>query len=285
MIIEKVNRKAPSKLNHYTNLDSLIGIISNNELWLSNLFFQNDKNEYEVGMYIFRQELKRRKTYYIKNKKETVFLNSLGSALNHLLNMQAYTISFSEESDLLSQWRGYADNCRGVRIEFTNLDLLKTQGIQLLPCIYKPQDHEAYIKYLFDKALEIFHITKEEGITNKDDFLKDERPYSDAIQAAGSYFISTSNVACSIIKDSAFREECEWRLINFKKNIAFYRAKHHYIVPYIKMKISNMTEIITNIMLCTSPEIELSSRSVKFMLEQNRYLNTSISQSNIPYRL
>lgn len=50
MILNKINREKPNKLFHYSDLTSFIGIISNNEFWLSNLYFQNDKHEYQLGL-------------------------------------------------------------------------------------------------------------------------------------------------------------------------------------------------------------------------------------------
>src|SRR5690606_18776189 len=100
-----------SKLYHYTNLDSLVGITSNQELWLSNLYFQNDKIEYEIGLNILKQVLQKRKKDHLENEIDTIFLNSLDSAIELLNTQQSYTVSFSEEPDLLSQWRGYGDNC------------------------------------------------------------------------------------------------------------------------------------------------------------------------------
>ena len=285
MIIDKINRKPPTRLYHYTNLESIVGIISSQELWLSNLYFQNDKNEYEIGLNILKKVLQHYKLVNIDNIKNSIFFKSLDSALDFLTKKQIYTTSLSEEPDLFSQWRGYGDNCRGARLEFLNLEKIKKKGIQLLPCIYNKDEQEEYVEFLFERSIEILNSTEEKGMTNKEDFSEDEKPYSDAIQAAGSYFISAFNVACAIIKDEAFREEKEWRIINFRGKEVFYRVKSHYIVPFVKMKIDHLHEYFTDIMLCASPEYNISERSVRFLLDQQGFNETTISQSKIPYRL
>lgn len=285
MIINKINRKAPNKLYHYTNLNSTLGIIENQELWLSNLYFQNDKNEYELGLDILNQILKIKKSDYINDHKVSVFLSTLDSAIDLLTNQKVFTTSFSEEPDLLSQWRGYGDNCQGARIEFSILENIKEPGIQLLPCIYNEKEQIEYINFIFDRSIQILNKTKEKNIANENDFLEAEKPFKDAINAAGSYFISTSNVACSIIKHKAFEEEKEWRLINFKEDQILYRVKSYYIVPYIKMKIHNLKEYLTEIMLCSSPELNISEKSLKFLLNNKGFSKSVITKSIIPYRL
>lgn len=285
MILTKINRKIPLKLFHYTDLNATAGIISENEFWLTNLFYLNDKNEYEVGLNLFKKYLKYKKSEFAENPKVSIFLNSLNSAVDYLETGNVYIMSFSEQSDLLSQWRGYADNCRGTRIEFSSLEKLKNQGILILPCIYSELEQSDYISHIVDNAIEVFNKTPELGITNKENFADSEKPFSDAIQKAGSEFISKANVACAIIKDKSFSEENEWRLINFTENKLFFRTKSHYVVPFIKMKISNMNNLLTNIMTCSSPEPNITEKSIRFLLKSKGFNSTELSRSEIPYRL
>lgn len=285
MILTTIGRKKPTKLYHYTDLASFIGIVSNNEFWLSNLYFQNDKHEYQLGLNLFRDSLKTFKRKYSDNKKITIFLNTLDSGLNLIENCGVYTLSLSEESDLLSQWRGYADNCRGVRLELSAFLEQIEKGVQLLPCLYRNEEHVEYVSYLLEHSINLFNTTKENGKTNKNDFLEEEKPYSDAIEKAGNYFISTVNVACSIIKHGSFSEEREWRLIVFNSQEIYYRQRSHYIIPYIKKKINNLNHFMTDIMICSSPEKDTTSRSIRFILDNKGFNTTKISESLIPYRL
>jgi hypothetical protein len=285
MILNKINRKVPSKLYHYTDLTSTVGIISENEFWLSNLFYLNDKYEYEVGLNLFKKYLKDKKSEYSENPKVTIFLNSLDSALDLLETGNVFIMSFSEQSDLLSQWRGYADNCKGTRIELSSLENIKTKGILLLPCIYSEQEQLDYVSHIVDNAIQIFNKTPELGITNRENFGDLEKPFSDAIQKAGSDFISKTNVACAIIKDKSFSEENEWRLLNFIDNKLFFRTKSHYVVPFIKMKISNINSHLTDIMTCSSPEPSITEKSIRFLLNNKGFSSTELSRSKIPYRL
>lgn len=285
MILNKINRKIPLKLYHYTDLTATVGIISENEFWLTNLFYLNDKYEYEVGLNLFKEYLKDKKSEFVDNPKISIFLNTLDSAVDYLETENVYIMSFSEQSDLLSQWRGYADNCKGTRIELSSLEMLKTNGILILPCIYSKQEQYDYISHIVDNAIQVFNKTPELGITNKENFGDLEKPFSDAIQKAGSEFISKANVACAIIKDKSFSEENEWRLINFKENKLFFRTKSHYVVPFIKMKISNINNHLTNIMTCSSPEPSISEKSIRFLLNKKGFDSTKLSRSEIPYRL
>ncbi len=285
MILDIVNKPAPVKLYHYTDLSSLVGIISCEEFWMSNLFYQNDKDEYEIGLNNFRAVLEKIKKKYSSDKKITIFLNSLDSALELLSRQSVYTLSLSEEPDLISQWRGYADNCKGVRIELSDFSKMKEPGVQLLPCLYNSEDHEKYVEELVNKAVDIFSKTNETGVTKKSDFSGSERTYSDAIQAAGSFFISTANVACGIIKSNCFSEEKEWRLIKFRPNEIYFRSRPNLIVPYIKKHIPNFKNILTDVMICSAAEKDSLRRSIRFMLDEKGFRETTVSDSNIPYRL
>ncbi|WP_433780448.1 DUF2971 domain-containing protein [Flavobacterium anhuiense] len=285
-ILGKINRKSPIHLYHYTNLDSLIGIVSNNEFWLSNLYFQNDKQEYEIGLNYFKKYLVSKKKEFKDNPKNLVFLNSLDSAISHLeLHSHIYTLSLSEEPDLLSQWRGYADNCRGTRLQLTSLEKLKANQMQLLPCLYSEEEHIDYVAHIYNTSIKIFNETKEEGKTDKKDFSDYEKPFSDAILKAGQYFLSTVNVACAIIKNRSFSEEKEWRLINFTKPQVFFRSRSHYVIPYIKMNMPDLKNILTEVMICSTPEREVTQKSIQYLLNNKGFHSTSISNSTIPYRL
>lgn len=285
MILKKINRKIPSKLYHYTDLTATVGIISENEFWLTNLFYLNDKYEYEIGLNLFKKYLKDKKSECSENPKVTIFLNSLDSAIDLLENGNVFIMSFSEQSDLLSQWRGYADNCKGTRMELSFLEKIKTKGILLLPCIYSEQEQIDYVSHILDNAIQIFIKTPELGITNKENFLEVEKPYSDAIQKAGNDFISKASVACAIIKDKSFSEENEWRLINFIEKKFYFRTKSHYVAPFIKMNISNFNSHLTNIMTCSSPEPSITEKSIRFLLNNKGLNSTELSKSKIPYRL
>lgn len=283
-IIESIKREIPNNLYHYTDLNALIGIVSKKELWLTNQYFLNDRDEYKIGIRLIQDVFLEQKKKYLNNKKASIFLNTLDSAIELISRSNVFTISFSEEQDLLSQWRGYANNCKGVSIDFLSLKDFIESGIQLLPCIYDVEEHREYINYIFDSTMYILFSTKEENKTDSNNFKDEEKPYRDSINKAGSHFIKSGNVACSIIKNSSFKEEKEWRLIEFKDSEIYYRDKSHFILPFIKKEKQNLNEYINEIMVCATPEKQLTEKSIRYLLDNKSFKDTIITHSTIPYR-
>lgn len=286
-VLSFINQKKPSNLSHYTNFEALISIIKNEELWLSNLWFLNDRNEYKEGLSIietkYLEKIKKHKEPNIK-----ILLNTLESAISLLKQQSVYVISLTTNEDLLSQWRGYGGN-NGVGIKF-NFSNNKT--INLFPCIYNKKMQEEYINHIFENTIEIFNKTKENGLFPKEWCNeKDELPYWDAINIAGSNFISKCNVACALIKNEGFKEEEEWRLLNFSSENINFLSKGSFIKPFIKMKILNFKETLTGVIIGPNPDEDLCKRSIVQLLKskkiaenQTLFDTLKITSSSIPFR-
>jgi hypothetical protein len=63
-------------------------------------------------------------------------------------------ISFTQDGDLLSQWRGYGGRSSGCSIGFDGGDLLnlgKAQGFSIRRCIYEEQKQVELIRDYFDE--------------------------------------------------------------------------------------------------------------------------------------
>lgn len=49
-IMTVVDRVPPIELFHYTDFSGLIGLVSNKQIWMGDLFFLNDEKEYQLGL-------------------------------------------------------------------------------------------------------------------------------------------------------------------------------------------------------------------------------------------
>jgi len=281
-IMSVVNRKPPTTLYHYTDFNGLIGIVSTGQIWMGDVFFLNDKKEYLEGLDIFNLELAKRKEGY-KNDGISVFLNTLGTVEEALKKQTQFVFSLTEDNDLLSQWRGYTNNGMGVSIGFSSSEFLNS--FKLLPCIYDRTEQELYVSHLFDLALNIFRNTPEKNKWDKSNCMNDlELPYWDAINEAGSKLISTLDVACAIIKNPAFKEEKEWRLISFDDDGLHFVSKASFVKPIKKTSFSNNKGIINSIKVGPTPDRDLCVRSIKKLLDCHFTHSVDISMSSIPYR-
>ncbi|WP_429087032.1 DUF2971 domain-containing protein [Aeromonas allosaccharophila] len=281
-VMNVVNRNPPEELFHYSDFNALVGIVKNKQIWMGDLFFLNDEKEYQLGLDLFKKELEIQKEIH-KTSPFLIFLNSLDSIDGLLLKSPPFSFSLTEEGDLLSQWRGYTKNGIGVSIGFRSSNL-KNSGFQLLPCLYALEEQEAYVRHLFDLALITFNQTTETGKYEKSNCINPlELPRWDAINEAGSALTSRLSVACALIKDSSFKEEKEWRLVNFERNNIDFLAKDSYLKPIKKFSIEPRN-IIISIKVGPNPNKIFCKSSICALLNTCALDGVSVSFSDIPYR-
>ena len=91
-------------ITHYTSTKVLNGLLDKATFWASNIFYQNDSEEYKTGLRALQDKLKKDNTF-----------EELGKIKPS--NSNIYTISFSRKKDELQQWITYAKE-GGVCIEF-----------------------------------------------------------------------------------------------------------------------------------------------------------------------
>jgi hypothetical protein len=104
-------------LYHYTNMAGLLGIVSSEEMWFTNILHLNDPRELGYGIGIARDILEA-EANGSGNQHVAGFcawaLHVLVKAGGEIFGF--YVASFSRESNDLGQWRAYADNGRGVAV-------------------------------------------------------------------------------------------------------------------------------------------------------------------------
>src|SRR5580704_14459526 len=103
----------PQRLFHYTSQAGLLGIVSSNVLWATNALYLNDSSELDYGLTAAREKLRA-----VLNRSSAV--SELLRRTDRLLKLPIllpdrnfYACCFCEESNLLSQWRAYADRGGG----------------------------------------------------------------------------------------------------------------------------------------------------------------------------
>ncbi|RXK01143.1 hypothetical protein CRU98_01465 [Arcobacter sp. CECT 8986] len=200
-------------LYHYTNIPAALSILSNKSIWLSDCRFLNDSHEYYKAIDILLN------SFDIK-EEESKFINTVltysGYKEHHCI------FSLSSNPKILSQWRTYSDDGRGVAIGFHRKSL--EQSFNLFECIY--ENHELYIEDIRKKHLQT--IDKIIYICNH--FVGQH------IVLELDKIVSEINLLARDllrIKNSVFKEEKEVRIIKSYsyKDISF-RNSNNIIVPY-----------------------------------------------------
>ncbi len=116
---------------HYTGAEGLNGVLTTNEIWLTNAGFVNDTTECKAFLEDCARDLlqdERLRNEYVREKLQ--FRLEDGPE-----NADYYIASFSGIPDSLSQYRGYGEFCIGY-------DLRKMSGrrYHLYRCVYKRKD-------------------------------------------------------------------------------------------------------------------------------------------------
>lgn len=202
-------------LTHYCSTNTFISFLSSQELWLTSLSQSNDTLE---GEWLAQHWINRVNRGSREERQKRC-------AMRLLLDMAkegniALGTCFSEERDLLSQWRGYANDGAGFGLVFdfeklTGLfgSFAEQEAVELVQIAYGNHDWDRIndlVKPLIDTFLpEISHFDCD-PVTGQGSGRFEFGP-------AGEKHIKWKNAAANLFKakSGAFHEEREWRLLLF----------------------------------------------------------------------
>ena len=281
----------PIRLHHYTNLNSLIGIVDHKELWFTNIEYLNDITEFNEGKDLFLKNLSKVEKEF---ESSETYASIKKCIEEEIIPYDFFSFSLSEEENSLEQWRAYANNENGIMITFQGIfDHLKNQGIECIKVVYDEIQYEKEICSLIEKM-------KKWDFSNGDINL---------LYFWGKFYRVLANLFLKK-KNSIFKNENEWKLFYFhreiddinksdddaiKEEIRFRPAKD-YIIPYSildlnKLKFFNKTNFIHKVLISpTIKEKEISgNRSVegiRRLLTKNNVERATekVKFSSLPYR-
>lgn len=271
-------------LYHYTGVSSLIGIANTKSIWASHAYYMNDSEEITHACKVLEDVLRPTLAFGNPVDRETIFLKQFQEWTNTFRTTQynIFVFSLSEQQSLLSQWRSYTPHGKGISIEFTEEILntmIKTENLRVAKCLYEETEQKDAIRSLVDKLITTFrqeHLDVNPPANNNNcyhSFL--DRFKSDILQVL------------SIIKNKAFKEEQEWRLISYHYTEETDRIKFRegasMLIPYIEMPLGDTKPYFNRVILGPSPHKELSQSALTNFLK-SKNLCESVSNCEIPYR-
>ena len=235
-------------LYHYTDSHGLSGILQSRELWASSLQNLNDPLESQYFFDRVRTELESRCEFpgipfppdYERLTLYSVYQSLTPSAHTKSLRSAMYVSSFSEDGDLLSQWRACADAGFGFSIGFSNLHeftkesfrLDKSTTTQLIRVRYEESKVTATVTSLVDSLLEYLEECK-------------GKTYGDDSDTTHGTFMTSCLLHSLTVKRIGFREEQESRLIGFSPpltNVSHpldVRIKDKSLVPFMRIPLTS----------------------------------------------
>ncbi|TPV33642.1 DUF2971 domain-containing protein [Pantoea anthophila] len=268
-----------NKIYHYTDLNGLKGIVENHCLWATNVHFLNDEEEMNHGITAFENALKHLNED-LSEKSISILRNTL---YGHQLfrGKHNYNISFCQNSDLLSQWRGYAAS-QGVCLEFDSEELensLDFRGSNIL-------------------SQRVFYSSPDSTLEAKTEilnFLQQEKIIEESIGKPLFEYAGANEIINRLIpffKHESFREESEYRIIiqpDVNSAPVKFRVNQHGLIPYLEVKAS--TDNATNgrlplksVKIGPCKNRAFMKQGIEFLLHYNGYIKTKISYTSAPFR-
>lgn len=279
---------------YYCSLETFLNIIKNKQIYLSDPLKMNDA--LEVLWYLNRLDDERNENeiesvfYMMKMRSNINFtFEELVDCLKFKGQRSVYISCFSKESDILSQWRSYADDGKGVSIGFNLEELAKADNLLIREIIYENKVvHDKGESDVENVADTIGTVLSEHKITDKEEQIE--------------VFLHELIPELIKYKNPAFSEENEVRLIycddmKFEKIVDSYGAflekldsiklvhdfrviNSNNITEYVKLDFdpSSIKDI------CIGPKCLLSEKDMKNIVKEVLGIDKPVARSKSTYR-
>lgn len=273
-------------LAHYSSASGIAGILSSKSLWATHIQFLNDSREFLHAIGLAREHLET-----VRRSGIDASASPLTDALFQRLDAMpgnTWIVSFSEEGNLLSQWRGYCP-AGGYVVSFRP-QALKTlanrQNFILARCTYSRDEQVELVTALINATYENFN--NEGGPPSNGTTVDDE---SRAASFCARWFFPRMLRLGSLMKDPAFFEEKEWRLIGglYKPHITpNYRCNGPLIIPHRVFDLSlqsTLEDVVDSITIGPAFDQGLADIGLFFFMQHAQVGHIQIKRSTIPFRI
>lgn len=279
-------------LSHYCSNEAFVSIISNRELWISELSLSNDFLEGKWIRTIFSELCATQK---VTTKNSNQLLEHL-DALIAIAGGAGFCLS--EEPDQLSQWRGYANNGTGMSLGLNRLYLQEVCtthsnedfGLQLTKMIYDVEEQKRLVSEPFSEVLKCV----EDGaliyptlLSTEDDNKKYDKARSSLVLAFMLFLPHMYS-----LKNPAFEEEKEWRLLSHvirgekdggQISKMDFRASSDSILPFWRLPFQTLTHpTIEQVVI--GPRNPTPIEVVQALLTKSGFEGVTVCKSRASYR-
>ena len=313
--------KVPNILYHYCSVDTMLKIVQNYCIWLSDAEKTNDKSELKY----FAEQMEKMLLNILESYKGeindevlTLVKEVMKKAIESVYVGSAYVVKntknyfccFSESSDLLSQWRAYGNDGQGVAIGFNANLLSKIYDIynyDFVKVIYnqksvlkKIQEYmEGNLKYILENITEkelnpvniMFNLVPvvtpilQERFAFKHPKFREEREWRIFRKQVGNFDEDTGKDETMF--NGAFSTDSEI-FGSFSCSDLKFRSLQNDICSYFELGFEKCKEdIIKKIIL--GPKCQIEERDLKILLRKYMYIRDvesnkiKIQKSSIPY--
>lgn len=284
---------------YYCSLNTFLNIIKNKQIYLSDPLKMNDN--LEIKWYLTRLNNEKINSNDEIEEPESIFdmmkmrshLYSTFEDFMEILNSKGqnsvYISCFSKEPDILSQWRAYAEDGRGVSIGFNLEKLSKADNLLVREVIYTDDvvydDRESDVEIVADT---IGTVIREQNIKTKEEqvevFLHELIP--ELVKYKNPAFIEEKEVRLVYCEDMKFEEIVNsygafhetWESIKLEHD--FRTIGSNNITEFVKLDFNPNT--IEEIYI--GPKCLLSKNDVKNITNKLLDIDINIRESKSSYR-
>ena len=224
------------QLHYYCSTGTMLSLIQKRQLWLTALNQSNDLMEGRWAKEKYLRSFQMPEEGTRRKVAELVLENALSE-------LYALGMCFSEEYDLLSQWRGYASDGRGVCISFRKSaleDLVgmtesNVQGLRIEPVAYSVLG-ASFVGSFVQTMRDGFRADIEAFQPNEDGTMSASLPNTPEHLESQTRAVSEM----FRVKKPAFKEEAEWRLFTVERPANLpgleYRERSDMVSPVLKLE-------------------------------------------------
>lgn len=274
-------------LYHYCSNSTFHSIIEGSTIWLSSLTHTNDWMEGRLLSDLFAQIV--REDEDVSAKAD--YLQAIQKAF--LDYSPGFGFCLSKEGDVLSQWRGYADNAQGVSIGFNPLCLNGYPKTVLVPpsleeVIYDRDEQVKVLSSLYSQIKS--NIAKFNDLHDTELDTREIGGGDDCIRNINKAnlhrcLLQIHEHTTFLIKSNGFYEEQEVRMFSMTpatSDCVCYRPVGAKCVPYIPYELPRSHQTINRVFM--GPKNKTPINVVKAMLKKYGFGDVEIVESSIPYR-
>lgn len=275
-----------STLYHYTSLAGLQEIVEEQVLWASNAHYLSDMKEIQHAQDFMSAEIIDMLSHAPAHESEVLTQLRHWLTERGLSRHQLFLCSFTEEGNLLSQWRGYTPHGLGVSLGFPAADIVRlarAQNYRLVKCVYDP----AQQRVMIGRIIEAMFAAAREG-----EPVMRHAPTPQYYPVFERY-TDDLLLLSAVLKHWSFREEREWRVISpvfldLADRSVKYRIGRFTLIPYREFSLASAPGRLIDldeVIIGPSSSLELSMDSIpQYLASQGILPRRGVHSCGIPYR-
>lgn len=279
-----MGNEIPKILYHYCSIENFYNIIVNKTLWLTDSFSTND---YMENRWI-NKKIDELLPNYINNENNQQFKDVF--VQYNINNYIPFISCFSEDGDLLSQWRSYANDGRGFSIGFNTEYFGIKHHLPSTMAVFNEHSIGLYEVYYDNKI--------QENIINN--LLNDVSVSKQMSQNQIIEIAAQLKRYSYIFKNPVFFEEREWRIIHTPLILGShkgdpteiigaisdckFRVTPSDIAPYFLLSFSEQKNISPIAEIILGPKNQMEMYKIRTFLSMNNLQDVSVTFSKASYR-